>query len=279
MQANRESALTCALRVGNKQAVNLLLGKGVVLNGRAECGAILQQIVKNYSAEFAQQFFARPDWEVDSHSLANAMELSLTLGDHEMAGFLLRKGANPNRLDKDNMTPLLRLTERGDLGAVETLLKYAQNLDLSATDEQGNTALRIAQYNFHHPEMANLISAYIPKMAAVELTKDITPVQDILHAKDTPDKLAGLQADQAVLKVASLLSSSGMAANADIDESSQVLSPPVTSPQISTQLAKEAAAITKGSAKRKDSGIVESDDYVAPPSGSPGTSPLRRGRS
>ena len=116
-------------------------------------------------------------------------------------------------------------------------------------------------------------------MAAVELTKDITPVQDILHAKDTPDKLAGLQADQAVLKVASLLSSSGMAANADIDESSQVLSPPVTSPQISTQLAKEAAAITKGSAKRKDSGIVESDDYVAPPSGSPGTSPLRRGRS
>lgn len=74
----------------------------------------------------------------------------------EVAGMLLRAGADPNAVDGNGQTPLMLAAEHGDLAMVRWLLEHGA--DPSKQDHLGETALTCADGYTHLEEIKRLLT-------------------------------------------------------------------------------------------------------------------------
>ncbi len=68
---------------------------------------------------------------------------------------LLARGADPNRRNRDGLTPLMRAVETGSIGAAQLLVGHGAKVD--ARDDPDATALLIAATEEHTPLVRELL--------------------------------------------------------------------------------------------------------------------------
>jgi ankyrin repeat protein len=83
-----------------------------------------------------------------------ALHIVVKRRDPAWIGFLLQKGANPNVVDKQNVTPLILATQLGFAEGAEWLIKYKANVNQA--NRSGETPLILAT-QLRNPEMVRLL--------------------------------------------------------------------------------------------------------------------------
>lgn len=100
------------------------------------------------SIEKILKFFI--DNGADVNSISSKDDTILVNASHELIPFLLENGADINKKNNDGETALIKILKKGlyhpsiDFKKIETLLKYAKDIDLDAQDNNSDTALMIA---------------------------------------------------------------------------------------------------------------------------------------
>lgn len=92
------------------------------------------------------------------YSGESALNSAAGLSEVEMVQLLLRRGADPNTGDKDNLTPLQSAAHHGNIAIVGMLLKAGANVN-SEDFRFGYTALASATQNGHIEVVRELLKA------------------------------------------------------------------------------------------------------------------------
>lgn len=106
----------------------------------------------------ATAVFAPTTWADDdvAERACKAIVRAAEKGVADLQNFIAT-GHNINMRDEDGETPLMKAANRGNLRAVDALIKAGANVN--AKDEDGNTALMEAADNGHNDVVLRLIEA------------------------------------------------------------------------------------------------------------------------
>lgn len=142
--ANRQTPLHEAARVGNVEAAKLLLAAGADATARDDADLTpLHVAAATGQCEIADLLLANGA-EINRHDSANWTPLHWAIieGKAAMAELLLKRGADRGARTPDNLTPLHWAVEKGRKEIVAVLL--ARGVDINARDNYGRTPLHYA---------------------------------------------------------------------------------------------------------------------------------------
>ncbi|XP_021355278.1 serine/threonine-protein phosphatase 6 regulatory ankyrin repeat subunit B-like isoform X2 [Mizuhopecten yessoensis] len=151
-------AIHVAAQFGFEECMNILINNGAKINNKNSSGStpLILASKKNHHTIMQLLIAAGCDVNIQNNEGWSALHYS----SHKAMGvdMLLRAGANPNVVDKDNITPLLMAATEGFDKVVKSLCKA--NCDVNIANASVNkTALHILAYKGHSECINDLVIA------------------------------------------------------------------------------------------------------------------------
>jgi ankyrin repeat protein len=116
-----------------------------------------------------------------------ALHIAATAGRADVVALLLKARANPNLLDSNGATPLIRAAEAGNIDVVRTLLEFKPDLNVAALSRDFHdrgTALHVA-INSHRDDIAGLLIDEGANVDAVDARRE-TPLMSATLRRNIP---------------------------------------------------------------------------------------------
>jgi ankyrin repeat protein len=178
---NGSTVLHCAAEGGNAEVVKLLLSHGSEANDKDISGktALMTAATKGHLGVVQQLLQVMGEQGLTDRDVRGSTVLHhAAVGDHEeVVEFLLGNGAQANSKDNKGLTPLMRASHQGCLGAVQVLLQIVGDQGLGEQDAEGLTALYHAAGGGHTDVMAFLLTR-----GAQASSKDSVGITPLTHA-------------------------------------------------------------------------------------------------
>ncbi len=157
----RERSLLHAALGGDLQTIKKLVAAGADVNQLSNDRYPLYVAVRNNDVEKVE-YLIQEGASINKLSMTSAsgfqtpLHWSVYRGNLEITTLLLEAGADPNKLDFIERTPLFSSAQNEDIAITKLLLKYGVNKEL--TDKLGNTALEhVRMYKKASQEIERLL--------------------------------------------------------------------------------------------------------------------------